>query len=197
MTPSSQVGDPSNAPSSAGNPGAQQGGASGAQTDPSSIDPFAGIILDDLDPATRKQIELGKTQFASLQKQQEELRAAQRNSEDNARKFQARYDQAQAQLKQLVGDGSIKQADPRAEQLDKMSKILVSRGVSPESATTQAELMTEILSDLLAISRQKLVENSHQWLQVFFSAMLNHLGIQPLPLTKLVHCKFPKCNKPQ
>lgn len=153
----------------AGNPAAQQGGA-GEATPPSDTDPFAGIDLDDLEPATRKVIEASRIQFAASQKRATEAEAARVKSENEARLFQQRHDQLKHQVDKLTGAGAATQ-DPvevaKAERISKLTHILVSRGVPEQQAKGQAEVMFEMMGE-------------------FGTALKNEIGRDFAPLTTSV-----------
>lgn len=121
---------------SVGNPAAQQGGV--------SDDPFQGLDLEDLDPATRKVIEDSKAKFASLQKTVADKTAAVEQADKQAKHFQALYDRDLAEFKK---GHAPTPPDPQVEQIGKLTKILVSKGVSPDNAKVQAELMHEMMGE--------------------------------------------------
>lgn len=127
-----------------GDPNANQGGATLPNAGDSETDPFAGIDLNDLDPDTRKVVESAKTKFASLQKEKADGEALKNQLEQQARSFQSRYDQAQAQLQRLTG--TQPQVDPKVEKIAKFEKILTEKGVTPANAKIQAELMHDMLA---------------------------------------------------
>lgn len=129
---------------SAGNPAANQGGASDAGGGDVTVDPFAGIDLDDLDPATRKVMEAAKTSFASLQVQAANEKKAREHSERLARDFQGKHDGLAAQLQKLTSGGPPA-GDPQVELLAKFTATLVAKGVTPEQAKVQAPLMLEMM----------------------------------------------------
>lgn len=126
---------------SVGNPGANQGGASEGQGE-SSIDPFAGIDLDDLDPGTRKVMEAAKNSFATLQKQASDEKKAREHTEKLSREFQGKYDQLVAQSSR---QGQQQAEDPQVVLLNKFTATLVAKGVTPEQAKIQAPLMLEMM----------------------------------------------------
>ncbi len=128
---------------------AQQGGA--AEVDPTasavSADPFAGIDLDDLDPAARKVIEAAKTTFATTQKQAEQERKGREHFERLARKNQSGYDQLKAQVDKLTGNGTVSQDDPKSALLAKFTKTLTDKNVPEEQAKMQAGIMLEMFAE--------------------------------------------------
>lgn len=132
---------------SAGNPAANQAGG-GGDSSTQSADPFAGMDMEDFDPATRAQIEKAKTEFASLQVTAKAAAAKAEDEEKQRRMFQSRYDQTDAQLKKLTGGGGPQpnaEDQAKASQIDGFMKTLVSRGVAPENAKVQAEMMQDML----------------------------------------------------
>lgn len=132
--------------SSQGNPAANQGGAAEDNGSASKfVDPTANINLDDLDAETRKVIEESRKGFAALQKQTAEVEAARLLEEKQRKQFQAGYDQLTAQIKK--GQSQQQQTDPKTEQLEKFTQILVKRGVTAEQAKVQAEIMLEMMGD--------------------------------------------------
>lgn len=142
------TGEPSGGAGSVGNPNANQGGASETNDPASMADPFAGLDMDDLDPQVRAHLEKGKVQFATLQKRLADEAKAREQQENLARSFQGRYDQLQAQLGKVTNQTPVDPAEAaRQQQLDKMTKILVSKNVPAESARAQAEIMVEMMGE--------------------------------------------------
>lgn len=127
-----------------GNPASQQAGAQNpSQT--AIEDPYAGIDLDDLDPEVRARIEKSKTQFAALQKQAEDAQKLANQRDEAARKWQANYDRAVAQAKQVGGDGQPTADDADKALIAKMEQQLIQGGVTPEQAKLQAPIMTGMM----------------------------------------------------
>lgn len=105
------------------------------------VDPFASLVLDDLDPATRAVIEASKTTFATLQKENKENKERAERTEQLARQFQSKSDQLEARFKQFAGP---QQVDPKAEKIAAVEKIMVERGIPAETAKAQAPIMAEM-----------------------------------------------------
>jgi hypothetical protein len=136
----------SNAGGGGGNPASQQAGAANpSQT--AAEDPYAGLDLDDLDPEVRARIEKSREQFATLQKEHEKAQQVAMQRDAQARKWQADYDRAMAQIKKVGGDGHP--ADEAAEAdkalIAKMEQQLIQGGVSAEQAKIQAPIMTGMM----------------------------------------------------
>lgn len=127
-----------------GNPGANQGGASDVDDGSAFKDPTAGINLDDLDKETRAVIEESRKGFAALQKRSADAETARANEEKQKKQFQAGYDQLAAQIKK---GQQQQQTDPKTEQLNKLQQILEKRGIVPEQAKVQAEMMLEMMGE--------------------------------------------------
>lgn len=129
-------------------PNQQQQQQQGQGSSTTFVDPTAGVDLDDLDPAVKKIIEDARTGFATLQKTVADTEAARGQEEERRKSFQSNFDKLQAQLKQLNGgQGGTDGADPRSQQLDKLTAILVKKGVEPKNAAVQAELMHEMMQE--------------------------------------------------
>lgn len=129
-------------------PGQQQQQQQQAGSSATFVDPTASLDLDDLEPEVRKIVEESRKGFASLQKQAADTEAARQLEEQRRKDFQSNFDKLQAQVKQLTGgQGGNTGADPRKQQLDKMTEILVKRGVSTTNAPIQAELMLEMMTE--------------------------------------------------
>lgn len=136
--------------SASANPGQQQQQQQAAGTGSSStfVDPTAGIDLDDLDPEVRKVVEASRTGFATLQKQAADAETARAHEERRRTDFQSQFDRLKNQVGGLAnGNGGAATDDPKVQQLERMTAILLKKGVTPQNAAIQAELMLDMMSD--------------------------------------------------
>ena len=124
-----------------GNPAASQGGQAPTENGDSSNDPFSVIDFDDLPPDIRANLEKAKAEFATLQTSLRSEKERVLRVENVARGYQSQADQAKAQLLRLTPQTP---QDPRAAELSKYEKILISKGVSAENAKVQADIMVEM-----------------------------------------------------
>ena len=122
-----------------GSPSANQGGANPTATT-TVTDPYAGIDFDLFDEGTRKVMEAGKTQFATLQKQLQVEQEQRTNLERVARNFQSRFDQLQAQ----VNSGTPQGQTPEQQELAMVEKILTDGGITTEQAKAQAPIFNKM-----------------------------------------------------
>jgi len=130
---------------SQGNPAAAQAG--GSELDDSStkfVDPTVGIDLDDLPPEVREIIEKSRIGFATLQKEKDMAAQLAKHEEQRRKDFQSNYDKLKGDVDRLTGGPK---ETPKKPQLEKFTQILIQRGVKPEHAGPQAELMLEMMTD--------------------------------------------------
>lgn len=142
--------DPTGGSGPSGNPAANQGGGTESSQGSGTVDPFAGLDLDDLDPAARAVIEKVKTEVASLQKKAADEAAGRIVEEKQKREFQSKFDQLQVQVSKLTGGNgqTVSPADQaKAQHLEKFTQILVGKGVAEPQAKVQAELMLDMMTE--------------------------------------------------
>lgn len=136
---------PPNDPAGGGNPAANQGGGQQQQDSSTAFkDPTANIDLDDLAPDVRAVIEESRKGFASLQEQAAKAEEARKLEEKRRVDFQSKFDQTRVQLEKITG-GQQQQADPKVAQQQAFEQILIKKGVTPEGAKIQAEIMLEMM----------------------------------------------------
>lgn len=140
--------------SGTGNSSANQAGAKEQDGSTIEINPFDKMDFDNFDPATRKEMEVARDAFTTLQKGKAEAELGRQKEEQQRKQFQSQYDQTQAQLQKL--NGQQQQIDPKQAQLAKFKEILGKRGVPPEQQQVQAELMLELMGEFGATLKEQI-----------------------------------------
>jgi hypothetical protein len=181
------------APSQGNQPGQNQNGnQNGVPPQQNGVpDPFADIDLDLLDPAVRDKIIEAKTQFAQVA-----------NQASQARSFQSRYDQTQAELARVQQQISRGELAPRQSQqqgqqqqpptfVGELEQYYIEQGIEPAQAKSFAKLnagamerfgnrfQSQIQQSMAPLAQQVVNSNAAS---VFDEVMQSdRLGIQDIP----------------